>query len=371
MFKIDYRSRDNLPELTIKLIGSFSIDGDLQYHADLRQLKYYIPPTDPNNLSYDLDYNAEYTNYKPGTYIKLDDILRWISDNFTQLSKPSRPLSTNEGHWLDVDFVCRRGALRTIFCSPYNKFKGWIICASKYRGTIYLCQFYIDENQHANESQDKLYSRGFKFEQYMVADHPSHKPDLSVPLNECEEFRCVFKTKFGNHSLLYGAEIDGICSKQPIKDTLVGKTDKFHLIELKTLPLYGKNTNLNGKLPANRVIGWWSQNYLAGIDKTICGFKNKSIVKMIREYPTQILPQLSKVKCDVNDCKMFCKIFLDYVKNIVVKDHSECMYKFHWDPSTNNIVHYSEERPNHELYFFLKPWFIDAMENTESSSLSV
>lgn len=72
---------------------------------------------------------------------------------------------------LNIDFVCRRGALKTIFSSPYKEYKGWIICASKYRGTIYLCEFYTDEgiSQHANDMKNKLYSRGFKFEQYMVA----------------------------------------------------------------------------------------------------------------------------------------------------------------------------------------------------------
>lgn len=55
---------------------------------------------------------------------------------------------------------------------------------------------------------------------------------------------------------------------------------------------------------------------------------------------------------------MFCKIFLDYVKRIVIKDHNECMYKFQWHPSTKNIVHYSEENPNDEIYSFLKLWFV-------------
>lgn len=99
MFKIEYLSKIGLPELAIKLIGSFSIDGDLQYHADLSQLKYYIPPSNPNNVYYDLDYNAISTRHKPDTYIKLDDILKWISDNFNRLEKP---LSTNEGYWYVV-----------------------------------------------------------------------------------------------------------------------------------------------------------------------------------------------------------------------------------------------------------------------------
>lgn len=49
----------------------------------------------------------------------------------------------------------------------------WIICASKYRGTIYLCEFYSDEREHhyanASMSERQIHSWGYKFEQYMVA----------------------------------------------------------------------------------------------------------------------------------------------------------------------------------------------------------
>ncbi|XP_032679770.1 decapping and exoribonuclease protein-like [Odontomachus brunneus] len=361
MFKIKIKnfSKRKLPELIMELIGSFSIDGDLQYHADLSQLKYYIPPSDPNNANYDLGYNVTSICHKPDLYTKLDDILKWISDNFNQLEKP---LSPNEGHWLSVDFVCNRGALKKLFSSPYKKDDGWIICASKYRDTIYLCEYYTDKRA-SNVSfniKNKVYSHGLKFIQYMVADHPAHKPNLSVPFNECKKFRCVFKTKFGDHSLLYTGKIDSISSEQPMEDTLIGK--KFKIIEMKTLSLYNKNGNLYGKLNPDRVVDWWSQNYLTGIDTTICGLKVKNAVRMIKEYPTHILPQFSKIDCNVDKCKMFCEIFLNHVKRIVIKDHDECMYKFQWDSSTKDIVRYSEESPNNEMYTFLKPWFISKTE---------
>lgn len=89
-FKIDFEnfSECTIPTLTIELIGYFSIDGDMQYRADLSQLKYYIPPSDPNNVNFDLNANVMSTRHKPTSYIKLDNILRWISDNFDRLEKP-------------------------------------------------------------------------------------------------------------------------------------------------------------------------------------------------------------------------------------------------------------------------------------------
>lgn len=103
----------------------------------------------------------------------------------------------------------------------------------------------------------------------------------------------MFKTKFGNHSLLYAAEIDGISSKQPIKDTLIGKEYKF--IELKTIPIYDGNKNLYRKLAPERVLAWWSPNYLSGIETTVCGLKIGKTVRMIEEYSTHTLLQFSKV----------------------------------------------------------------------------
>lgn len=135
---------------------------------------------------------------------------------------------------------------------------------------------------------------------FFLSDQPSSIPNTSVPLNECEKFYCVFKTNFDDHSLLYEAEIDGISSQQFITDTLIGKP--FEFIELKTISIRLYNEigtiqyNKYGTIPVDKVITWWSQNYLAGIDKLICGLRNKDgEVKMIKEFSTHNLPQLSKV----------------------------------------------------------------------------
>jgi len=72
---------------------------------------------------------------------------------------------------LDIDFISSCGVIKTILSSPYIE-QEWIICASKYRGTIYLCKFYTDEKNHyvtATMSEKQKSSWGFKFEQYMVA----------------------------------------------------------------------------------------------------------------------------------------------------------------------------------------------------------
>jgi len=130
---------------------------------------------------------------------------------------------------------------------------------------------------------------------FFALDHPSRIPDPSLPLNECEEFHCIFKSKFGDYSLLYGAEIDGISSKEPIMDILIDKTVEF--IELKTFPMYNENGDICGTISPERALSCWSQNYLANVNKLVCGLKDRSaVVRMIREYPTNVLPTFSKVK---------------------------------------------------------------------------
>lgn len=98
MFKIDFVnfSSSMIPTLTTELIGFFSVDGDLQYRADLSQLKYYIPPPDPNNVNFDLKINFTSTRHRPTVYKKLDNILRWVSENFHRIE---RPLSVQQERW--------------------------------------------------------------------------------------------------------------------------------------------------------------------------------------------------------------------------------------------------------------------------------
>ncbi|KAL0111772.1 hypothetical protein PUN28_013158 [Cardiocondyla obscurior] len=170
-FKInDIEQKVTVPTLTVELIGHFSIDGNLQYHDDLSQLKYVIRPSNLDNTNFDLTKNNGPVHHSAHLHIKLDNILKWICDNHHRIDKP---LSVEKDRWFDIDFICSRGVIKKILSSPYSYGDDWTIYASKYRGTIYLCHFYSDETEYhyANKTKmDKLFeSRGFKFEQYMVA----------------------------------------------------------------------------------------------------------------------------------------------------------------------------------------------------------
>ncbi|KAL6266350.1 hypothetical protein P5V15_003205 [Pogonomyrmex californicus] len=365
-----------IPTLTTELIGHFSIDSNSQYRADLSQLRYYIFPLnsesnywDYRTVGLDLKENFPDTNYKSIPCSKWENILRWISDNFNQLE---RPLSIQKECWLNVDFICHREALKRILCSLYITDDEWIIYANKYRGTIYLCEFYTNKKKrqcvNKTMTEKQITSERYKFEQHIAG--PSYKSEPLVfhnaKNNERNKFYCMFKTKFDNYSLLYGADIHSISSKELITDTLIGKS--FELIELKILPMDKLNSDTHEIISSEKILMWWSQNYLMNIDKTICGIKDRNtVVRRIKEYSTHELPYLSKPSCNVDECKIFCKIFLNNVKKIVTKDYTECMYKFHWKPSAKYAVNYSEEAPDNETYF-LKQWFFDKAEKYRNHS---
>ena len=72
---------------------------------------------------------------------------------------------------MSADFVCLRGVLKVLMCTPYEKNEDWIICATKWKGTIFLCAKETERKRLSNEQmtdRDKQFSSwGFKFEQYM------------------------------------------------------------------------------------------------------------------------------------------------------------------------------------------------------------
>jgi hypothetical protein len=58
--------------------------------------------------------------------------------------------------------------------------------------------------QRETERDRQFCSYGFKFEQYMSVDSPGSLPDTRVPVDENEEFCCMFRTRIGrDHGVMY------------------------------------------------------------------------------------------------------------------------------------------------------------------------
>lgn len=66
-----------------------------------------------------------------------------------------------------------RGVISSLWSTLVNPNNGWIICAQKFRETIYLCAFLTDEKRNyelgRSEKQKIIDSWGFKFEQFVLS----------------------------------------------------------------------------------------------------------------------------------------------------------------------------------------------------------
>lgn len=72
-----------------------------------------------------------------------------------------------------MDIVTWRGHLTKVLTTPYETQEGWMLAASKFRGTIYISEVETEAarvNQETrSERQEEMMYWGYKFEQYICA----------------------------------------------------------------------------------------------------------------------------------------------------------------------------------------------------------
>lgn len=103
----------------------------------------------------------------------------------------------------------------------------------------------------------------------MYLDDPKVKPRTDTPVNESEEFCCMFSTKLDKCCLLFGAEMDGIESEETV-DIEATDLNSLKFVELKCnrrpLNKWNEQSFLRYKLR-----NWWCQCYLVGVSRMIVG----------------------------------------------------------------------------------------------------
>lgn len=154
-----------------KIIGSFSLNENRQYLPDARNCKYVYKNYNSDRVHYDLNEGIEDVIRKPDSCSdeKLTHLLEFIGRNKQKLRKSN---SKDDHNVLSTDFVCFRGLLRLIMCTPYEHRDPWIILATKFKGTIYLCaqetEKQIKERLNRTDVSKRILSYGFKFEQFIL-----------------------------------------------------------------------------------------------------------------------------------------------------------------------------------------------------------
>ncbi|GIY21103.1 decapping and exoribonuclease protein [Caerostris extrusa] len=183
---------------------------------------------------------------------------------------------------------------------------------------IYLCAFDTDDQirrREATTEREKLMcSWGYKFEQYLAADTPVSKPNLSVSVNEKEEYCIVLKGRLDKHTLLYSAEVDG---KDPLYNNNRDKDPQSTQCysELKTSRIITtERQHIN--FCRFKLMKWWLQSFLVGIPKVICGFRDDSgIVRKLEVFPIPEIPRMSRENLIDRKIVVHLVVFLNLLKH--------------------------------------------------------
>ena len=130
----------------------------------------------------------------------------------------------------------------------------------------------------------------------MILDNPSEKPPTNVPVNEAEEFCCMFSTTLNGQRILYGAEMDGIESNDT-HDLDNADLNQFKFVELK-VKLSEQNHRQKQNYHRFKLRNWWCQSFLVNIKKIIVGTRTADgIVNELSTVDVKDIPKQCQV-CD-------------------------------------------------------------------------
>lgn len=314
------------------ILGEFSLDSERKFHHDRHQMAYLYRRDGPH-VNLDLNKGIQKVKRKVENETKkeqLDNLLKWILVNKSKfLIQGSKELLS-----LNSDFVCYRGLLTTIMCTPYEHREGWEVKVIKWKGTFYICQVETEQKimQRLKETprQKMMSSWGYKFEQYMSSSHPESLPDTNMAVNEAEEFCCVFRSRLDRFSLVYGAEMDGYDIREKVEQGEKLLPNKF--VEMKTSRMIEHDRQRNNFFRF-KVMKWWGQSFLVGIEEIVCGWRNDNgIVSDIQSFSVESLPK-SAVDWRANVCVNFLNEFLTELNSNIREDGLKMEYSVAYQPN--------------------------------------
>ncbi|KAF8986655.1 Dom-3 Z [Haplosporangium bisporale] len=220
-------------------IGSFSYDEQRNFIMDDSQLKYYYPPdlSKPNNLSVNYD---KYIARDPMVDEHIDallDALICIKDKEeesesssqdpsggTNSGKDPHPQQQHRASMTRADFVCYRGILTKIMCTPYTRNEPWELGATLYKGSIYIEEHVTEEKRKiagGSGERHKLMSYwGYRFETIC---------NISKPVSELQRVKTRKRASPDVSSL-------SLARKALVTESLVSQRHKESVTEDTRLP---------------------------------------------------------------------------------------------------------------------------------------
>ncbi|KAF9429777.1 hypothetical protein BGZ94_009545 [Podila epigama] len=376
------------------------------------QLKYYFPPdlTKPNNLSVNYE---KYISRDLEVDEHIDALLDALicirdkeeeemhkTDEQTENMTSPPTGSTQRSHDLPqqrismtkADFICYRGILTKIMCTPYTRNEPWELGATLYKGSIYIEEHVSEEkrkNAGGSNDRHKLMSYwGYRFETICCIDKPvselrrldlgkletgvqessggegdatSEEPTVpSLPQQQTNnmqvsdgqtdqidpndpellarldnivdtnlQYCTVARTKIGNNSIIMGAEID--CTSEPKQPSPHNPLSNY--IELKTSRVIS-NKREESNFERHKLLKFWAQSFLPGVPTIIVGFRDDDgKVVQVQTFKTMEIPRLVRGKegaWDSTICINFLDSVLSFLKTLIVKDDPSLTYTIRW-----------------------------------------
>ncbi|KAJ8734003.1 hypothetical protein PYW07_014554 [Mythimna separata] len=323
-------------------------------YIGLENLK-YARRISNDRVCLDLNLHIDKVIRKPDDLdVKLKDLTQFLLEHERRLNFPLETSLDN------AKFFCYRGLMTCVACTPYENQEPWKIVAILFKGNIYLCARDTAEKLHRKlnmtERDKQFTSWGYKFEQYLLSDEPDSEPNPDVPVDENEEFSLVFTTKLNGHTIVYGAEMDGIrCDKEAVAkppaelgpEAIVNYLSTKEFIELKT-NRHIENNRQETSFRRFKSKKWWCQSFLAGVDTILCGYRNDDgIVEELKTWQIKDLIKISQRFWNPDVCFNFLDTFLIYVKRCLARE----IKKKHGEKALNNL----QELPMISLMFEWTP----------------
>ncbi|GJJ73685.1 RAT1-interacting protein [Entomortierella parvispora] len=361
-------------------IGSFSYDEHRNFVMDDSQLKYYFPPDlrTTNNLSVNYEkYISRDSSVDEHIDALLDALMCIkIEEEQQHSSTPERPSITK------ADFICYRGMLTKIMCTPYAKNDAWEMGATLFNGTIYIEEHVSDEKRNEATSSDerhKLMSYwGYRFETICNiskpvselrriktnkrtlpqqqedetiakapkldkdATHPGENSTTEDQNQNLEDAEDEFTEQIDLDDPELVGRLDGIVNTNfqycTVARTRIGRNSIImgaevdcisepkrpshnplsDYIELKTSRVISNARN-RSTFERHKLLKFWAQSFLPGIPTIIVGFRDDDgNVVTVETFKTMEIPRLVRGKEGAWDSTV-CINFLDGVLNFLRK----------------------------------------------------
>lgn len=340
-------------------------DGSRQFVDDGRELKVLKLPRDTNSTSFNL--KEGYIPISSGGPVigissesGLKEILEYLIAHQEKF-KLANPDPSQRSTPFNTDFITYRGVLAQIMRIPYENQEDVLIGATLFKGTIYMYSFTTDARRAQEDNKDEHGNAcsygGHRFEEYITDYVDTEVEKQETPYGRNQEFCLAIRTRVGQHSVAYGAEMD--CVKTNVGLTTANLSD---FVEIKTTKAM-KHPRQYQSLYRYKTIKWWTQSYLAGTPTIVCGHRDDNlIVRWIELFEVNDLPKMSQEFWNHKVCINFLNDFLTHVKNVVSEDDPKLVYKFYWKPNINssdNVVTCTKTRD--PKFRVVPDWFVEKL----------